>query len=151
MSVVLLDVLRHKYVHGHSCLTGTGDNFCGLAPSHPASLGQMMYTFSDPKLNLVGRSTQTLTGGICLDGQCGNLTTVALHDSGCTYAAEQSPDGTPGSLLSLVSALTSVELVSNATMNGTAGDRVLHYGLVRRDSERIWEADGFRDVRCERV
>lgn len=151
MSVVLLDVLRHKYVHGHSCLTGTGDNFCGLAPSHPANIGQMLYTFSDPKLNLVGRSTQTLTGGICLDGQCGNLTTVALHDGDCTYAAEQKADGNPGSLLSLVSALTSVELVSNATMNATSGGRVLHYGIVLRDNKRIWEADGFRGVRYERV
>lgn len=151
MSVVLLDLLRHRRVHDDWCLTGPGDNFCGLAPSFPANFGQMLYTFSDPELNLQGRSTQTLIGGVCLDEQCGHFTTAALNDSSCTYVAELFPNGTM-SLLSLVDALTTVEKVSIASMNALAGKRrVLHYGIVHRDNERNWEADGFRGVSRQRV
>lgn len=151
MSVVLLDVLRHNNVQIDWCLTGPGDNYCGLAPSFPATFGQMLYQFSDPKINLKGRSTQTLIGGICLDEQCGNFTAVALHSSGCTYTAQLYKNGTL-SLLSLVDALMNVEQVTIDSMKRVAGDKnVLHYGLVRRENERNWEADGFRDVSGERV
>lgn len=154
MSVVLLDVLRHQSVEEHPCLAHPEKKYCGLGPSHPANIGKMLYNFSDPELNIKGSSTQTLTGGICLDKSCNRLTTVTLHDGSCSYTADMKegdktdaePRDTLFNLTQLVSTLMSVEEVNIATLNESVNADVIHYGLVHRDNERDWEAEGYRGV-----
>lgn len=152
--MVLLDVLRHRSVEKHPCLKDREQKFCGLGPSHPANVGKMLYNFSDPELNIKGSSTQTLTGGICLDRSCSRLTTVTLHNGSCSYTADikegDKTDAEAGdtllNLTQLVSTLTSVEEVNIATLNESVNAEVLHYGVVHRDNERDWEAEGYRGV-----
>lgn len=147
--MVLLDVLRNQSVDEHPCLQARQQKFCGLGPSHPANIGKFVYNFSDPELNILGSSTQTLTGGICLDTWCDRLTTVTLHNSSCFYTADLNGADALGSLSNLVTTLTSVEEVDISRLNESVDANVTHYGIVRRDNERQWEAEGYRGVSCK--
>jgi len=160
MSAVQLDLLRHLDIEKHPCLSGPFGTRCGLSPTHPAASGAVVYSFVDPASNLRGHAVQTEFSGICLDKQCVSMTTVALHrpdfgnatlppHGGVAACSYQLVPG--GGLASVVAAASTVEEVDLDALAAERRKKIDEYGVVVRHANRMWRADGYRDVRAATV